>query len=332
MESKSLRFSVIIPVYNGSNYLREAIDSVLSQNYPNIELIVVNDGSNDNGATEAIALSFGNKLRYIYKENGGVSSALNVGIRSMTGDYFIWLSHDDKLAENRIENDYQFLQGSEKLVINSDQLLINDKNEFITADFKTNGLRVLSSCEDFFNAPGGVIFCSFTIHKSVFDKVGLFDENNRYSQDVTKGLEIVVLYDIFCTGKIGINPRVHEKQGSSDLAIRLKARDALCEFVYSKITPSQFFPKLPIHEQLMSFGDEFYYRFENYEYATFFYKKASERVSKIIDKIDFLLYINNYRDKVIFLNSIEQKIYVFIYKAMYLLFKIRGKYLNPEKF
>lgn len=332
METKLPKFTVIIPVYNGSNYLREAIDSVLSQNYPNIELIVINDGSRDNGATEAIALSFGNKLTYINKENGGVSSALNLGIKSMTGDYFIWLSHDDKLAENRIENDYQFLQGENKFVLNSDQLLINYKSEFITADFKTNGLRVLSSCEDFFNAPGGVGFCSFTIHKSVFDKVGLFDETNRYSQDVTKGLEIVVLYNIFCTGKIGINPRVHENQGSSDLEIRLKARDALCEFVYNKITPEQFFPKLPIHEQLKSFGDVFYYRFENYSYAKCIYTGALHKYNKLIDKIDFALYINNYRSEVFFLNFAEQKIYAFIYKTMYFLFKIKGKYLNPEKF
>ncbi|MDD4547058.1 MAG: glycosyltransferase family A protein, partial [Oscillospiraceae bacterium] len=87
--------SIVIPVYNGSNYLAEAVDSALAQTYKNIEIVVVNDGSNDEGATEKVAKSYGDKIRYFSKENGGVSSALNLGIENMKGDYFSWLSHDD---------------------------------------------------------------------------------------------------------------------------------------------------------------------------------------------------------------------------------------------
>ena len=84
--------------------MREAIDSALAQTYRNIEIIVVNDGSNDNGETERIALSYGDKIRYFHKENGGVSSALNLGIQNMQGEYFSWLSHDDKYSPKKIEN------------------------------------------------------------------------------------------------------------------------------------------------------------------------------------------------------------------------------------
>lgn len=62
--------SIVIPVYNGDNFLSEAIDAALSQTYPNIEIIVVNDGSRDDGATERVALSYGERIRYFNKSNG----------------------------------------------------------------------------------------------------------------------------------------------------------------------------------------------------------------------------------------------------------------------
>ena len=71
--------------------MREAIDSALAQTYERVEVIVVNDGSTD--GTEQIALSYGERIRYFRKENGGVSSALNLGIKEMKGEYFSWLSH-----------------------------------------------------------------------------------------------------------------------------------------------------------------------------------------------------------------------------------------------
>jgi glycosyltransferase involved in cell wall biosynthesis len=105
--------SIVIPVYNGSNYLSEAIDSALSQTYKNIEIIVVNDGSNDNGKTRDIALSYGEKIRYFEKENGGVATALNLGIREMRGEYFSWLSHDDVYYPDKIETQVEYINKSE---------------------------------------------------------------------------------------------------------------------------------------------------------------------------------------------------------------------------
>lgn len=181
--------SIIIPVYNGSNYMREAIDSALAQTYENIEVIVVNDGSKDDGKTEETALSYGDKIRYFKKENGGVSSALNLGIEKMQGEYFSWLSHDDMYEPQKVEKQVDALMKSEdKMVAVCSGKPINEKSELIAKHsskrFEKDG--IVSWNEAFVNLfnQGSFNGCAFLIHKSVFEKVGKFDEGLRYVQDL----------------------------------------------------------------------------------------------------------------------------------------------------
>lgn len=175
--NKNPLVSVIIPVYNGSNYLAEAINSALEQTYKNIEIIVVNDGSNDNNATERIALSYGNKLRYFSKPNGGVASALNLGINNMQGDYFSWLSHDDLFVPNKTSSQIDTLinlNTRKPHIIYSDFDIINSNGEFIrkvnTAFMEPLTLDLLHSVK--------INGCTVLIPKECFEIVGLFDENN----------------------------------------------------------------------------------------------------------------------------------------------------------
>lgn len=97
-------FSVIIPVYNVSQYLKACVDSVLAQTYGYYELILVDDGSND--GSEAIcdcyASEYGN-VTVIHKENGGQSSARNLGVELARGQYFIFVDSDDYIAANTLE-------------------------------------------------------------------------------------------------------------------------------------------------------------------------------------------------------------------------------------
>ena len=90
MEKKKV--SVVIPVYNVEKYLSQCLDSVLSQSLEEIEVIVVNDGSTDGSSNICRQYSKRDKrIRLIEKENGGVSSALNVGIYLASGKYIIFL-------------------------------------------------------------------------------------------------------------------------------------------------------------------------------------------------------------------------------------------------
>ena len=183
--------SIVIPVYNGSNYLAEAIDSALGQTYRNKEIIVVNDGSTDGGKTEEIALAYGEKIRYFRKENGGSSSALNYGIRMMKGEYFSWLSHDDLYYPEKLEKEVRYIEENgldQMTVLFSGADLIDSEGRIIR---KANNLFEVSQYvkdhgnEYFIAQPSRYYFsgCTCLVHKKVFEEVGLFDEKLRLVND-----------------------------------------------------------------------------------------------------------------------------------------------------
>jgi teichuronic acid biosynthesis glycosyltransferase TuaG len=94
--------SIIMPFFNSGNYLHAAISSVLSQTYSNFELLLINDGSQDN--SEDIALKVNDtRIRYFKQINQGVSAARNNGIQRMQGDYFCFLDSDDIMPERSLQ-------------------------------------------------------------------------------------------------------------------------------------------------------------------------------------------------------------------------------------
>lgn len=106
--------SVIIPVYNGENYIRKAIDSVLNQTYKNFEIIVVNDGSKDK--TSQIVSDYiknNQQIKLINQENKGVSSARNEGIVSSSGDYIAFLDSDDEFDATFLEKTLDSIKKAE---------------------------------------------------------------------------------------------------------------------------------------------------------------------------------------------------------------------------
>ena len=96
--------SVIMPVYNGAQWLSEAIDSVLQQSFNDFELICVNDSSTDN--SEEILIGYSKKdkrVKYFTKQNEGSGAALNYGIKKSSGQYLCFIDQDDKYAPNYLE-------------------------------------------------------------------------------------------------------------------------------------------------------------------------------------------------------------------------------------
>lgn len=95
-----MKYSVIIPVYNAEKTLHRCVDSILDQNYPDMELILVNDGSKDGSLAICNAYQTRDaRVRVINKPNGGVSTARNMGLDAATGEYVLFVDSDDYVAE-----------------------------------------------------------------------------------------------------------------------------------------------------------------------------------------------------------------------------------------
>ena len=216
-EIKNPKVVVIMPVYNGSNYMREAIDSALNQTYKNVEVVVINDGSTDGGKTDAIAKSYGDKIKYFVKENGGVSSALNFGIKYIQDNYkdayFCWLSHDDKYTPEKIEKEVKALKGHDKTtVVFSNFSLFDDKGTIFATTHSEERIK-----EDQFKGiypvlKGMVNGDTILVHQDVFNKCGYFDEVNTNAADYRMWLKVFDEFDhVFLKEPLSLY-RIHDQQ------------------------------------------------------------------------------------------------------------------------
>ena len=228
------KVSIIIPVYNGANYLSNAIECALSQTYENLEVIVVNDGSTDDGATERIALSYGDRIRYFSKPNGGVSSALNYGIANMSGDYFSWLSPDDAYSPTKINDSVDLLRKQD--VIGKKVIAFTGGYFIDSTGTKINNFKIyflkdkLYSGQDVVNIltqKGTLNGCCMLIPREAFDDVGGFDETLRYSQDSLMWYQMFLFgYSLVSDNKLNVMYRLHRKQ-TSQLRRDLYEHDSL---------------------------------------------------------------------------------------------------------
>ena len=131
-----IKISIVIPVYNVEKYLQECVDSVVKQSYKNIEIILVDDGSKDNSPKLCDELAkTDDRIKVIHKENGGLSSARNAGMKVITGDYFVFLDSDDYWT------DLDFLKKivNDKLIMNPDIIIFGySKDKKLLEEYTRN--------------------------------------------------------------------------------------------------------------------------------------------------------------------------------------------------
>lgn len=275
----SPKVSVIIPVYNGSNYLNQAIDSALAQTYKNIEIIVVNDGSNDDGATEKIAFSYGDKIRYFSKENGKVASALNFAISRMSGEYFSWLSHDDRYFPEKIEHQLNVLSlledkttilygGYQVIDSNSKPLYLIRPDSILSSEKLNISLLPLLR--------GLIHGCSLLIHRKYFFEISMFNEALPSTQDYALWFEFFRIAPLHFDSKILIQSRVHPEQDTHKIKEHIEECNALW---------SSFLKRLTDEEMILMEGSVYRFLLKSSQFlSSALYDKAEKLAISMIEK------------------------------------------------
>ena len=164
--------SVVIPVWNGEKFLRDAVDNVLSQRYPSTEIIIVDDGSTD--GTEAEVGRLPCDVRYFRQENSGPAAARNRGIRDTSGDLIAFLDVDDLWPEKHLE------RLVEELTRDPELDLVHGYAQLLQQDPATGAFEYAGNPEESFPYYIG----AGLYRKRVFDQVGLFDRTLRFGEDV----------------------------------------------------------------------------------------------------------------------------------------------------
>lgn len=234
--------SIVIPVYNGSNYMCEAIDSALAQTYENCEVIVVNDGSTDDGKTEDIARSYGNRIRYYHKENGGVATAMNLGIQKMKGEYFSWLSHDDIFYPDKIKLQVDAISKSGDPTTIAYGSFVNwdmDKNEKGKVNlldlYDRNQLEAGCFAVVFLAIHGSTVL----IHRKHFERVGVYDTELLATQDseflfrAMRGQRSVFLDEPLIIG------RLHSEQGQKTMPCHKPEYNQMFQYFCEELTNAE---------------------------------------------------------------------------------------------
>ncbi len=171
--TSQLRVSVIIPVYNCQGFLAEAVDSLRRQAYPDLELIIVDDGSTDRTADVARGLQ-GDDVRYVYQENGGPARARNHGLTLARGDAIGFLDADDLWPAGRLARQLRCLDEDPSI----DVVLGRTRcvRRIVGADSEPR----IEPCSPPFVllSPTAALF-----RRRAFQRIGGFDEALRYGED-----------------------------------------------------------------------------------------------------------------------------------------------------
>lgn len=222
--SSRCQISVIIPTYNRSPFLRQALESVLSQSYSPLEVIVVDDGSSTNYGKVIVDALKDQRIRYIRHDiNRGGSAARNTGIRAAQGQWLAFLDDDDEWLPDRLQSQVDLLAAASTKIG-----VVYGGYEYYSRNQRKLLRRVYPKWQGdiFSHMLGGcrVGIQTVLVRKDCFSVAGLFDESLPGCQDWDVLLRLARHFEFIYVNKILARLHLHGHQMSANLSQRLIAR------------------------------------------------------------------------------------------------------------
>ena len=209
--------SVILPTFNRAWTLKDAVDSVLNQDYPYIELIVIDDGSEDN--TQELLERYKNRVVILKQENSGVSAARNAGIKNSHGEFIALLDSDDTWDKRKISCQVEFFKRHpEALICQTEEIWIR-KGKRVNPKVKhkkPSGMVFEASLELCLVSPSAVM-----MRRQLFDLKGYFNEEFIVCEDYDLWLRVSATLPVFLIDK----PYTIKRGGHTDQLSSFHSQD-----------------------------------------------------------------------------------------------------------
>lgn len=199
--------TIIIPLYNKVDAIKDTIGSVMGQSYSNWELLIIDDGSNDGSSDVVKDYLDDNRIKYYKKNNGGVSSARNFGLMKAKGEWLIFLDADDTFLPNALSSLVELAQTYHKPINTGNFYLVNN-NGSKTLFYKKKGKGVVFNNfrSSFFHQFGARTGVQLFSRKTIKDH--FFDENLSRYEDAKNEFELFEKYSIAYTSEAVLNYNV----------------------------------------------------------------------------------------------------------------------------
>ncbi len=228
--NKLPKVSAIVPVYNGERYLRQAVESALTQNYPNVEVIVVDDGSTDESGEIAnqLAKEFPQQVRTVHQANSGLVGARNTAIAHATGELLALLDSDDIWLPNHISESVAVFEKERAVgLVHANIILINGDGDVLNAPTNRRwSTNQQEAWQQIFLRNEHVSCATAVFRRSVIDRVGAFDSDfNRLGcEDRDMWLRISEVSNVHYIDAVHAKYRIHESNMSKSIDKMHQAR------------------------------------------------------------------------------------------------------------